>query len=140
MLSERIGHSMRSDKLVTTASQASVFEIARLMLEHDVGATLVVEDGSLLGIFTERDALFRVLAEGRDPRAVSVGEVMTPQPVTVGPEVSFGYAMVLMHERGFRHLPIVEGGRVIGIVSARDALDPELEDFICEERRRESLR
>jgi CBS domain-containing protein len=140
MFSERIGHSMKSEKLVTTASQASVFEVAELMLRHGVGAVLVVEDGSLLGIFTERDAVFRVLAAGRDAHAVRVGEVMTPQPVTVGPEASFGHAMLLMHERGFRHVPVVEDGRLVGIVSARDALDPELEDFICEERRREALR
>jgi CBS domain-containing protein len=140
MLSERIGHSMKSEKLVTTASQASVFEVAELMLRHGVGAVLVVEGGSLIGIFTERDAVFRVLAAGRDARAVRVGEVMTPQPVTVGPEASFGHAMLLMHERGFRHVPVVEDGRLVGIVSARDALDPELEDFICEERRREALR
>ena len=140
MLSERIGHSMKSEKLVTTASQASVFEVAELMLRHGVGAVLVVEGGSLIGIFTERDAVFRVLAAGRDAPAVRVGEVMTPQPVTVGPEASFGHAMLLMHERGFRHVPVVEDGRLVGIVSARDALDPELEDFICEERRREALR
>jgi CBS domain-containing protein len=140
MFSERIGHSMKSEKLVTTASQASVFEVAELMLRHGVGAVLVVEGGSLIGIFTERDAVFRVLAAGRDARAVRVGEVMTPQPVTVGPEASFGHAMLLMHERGFRHVPVVEDGRLVGIVSARDALDPELEDFICEERRREALR
>jgi CBS domain-containing protein len=140
MFSERIGHSMKSEKLVTTRSQASVFEVAELMLRHGVGAVLVVEDGSLLGIFTERDAVFRVLAAGRDAHAVRVGEVMTPQPVTVGPEASFGHAMLLMHERGFRHVPVVEDGRLVGIVSARDALDPELEDFICEERRREALR
>jgi CBS domain-containing protein len=140
MLSERIGHSMKSEKLVTTASQASVFEVAELMLRHRVGAVLVVEGGSLIGIFTERDAVFRVLAAGRDAHTVRVGEVMTPQPVTVGPEASFGHAMLLMHERGFRHVPVVEDGRLVGIVSARDALDPELEDFICEERRREALR
>jgi CBS domain-containing protein len=140
MFSERIGHSMKSEKLVTTASQASVFEVAELMLRHRVGAVLVVEGGSLIGIFTERDAVFRVLAAGRDAHAVRVGEVMTPQPVTVGPEASFGHAMLLMHERGFRHVPVVEDGRLVGIVSARDALDPELEDFICEERRREALR
>lgn len=140
MLSERIGDSMKSEKLVTTASQTSVFEVAELMFRHHVGAVLVVEGGSLIGIFTERDAVSRVLAQGRDARAVRVGEVMTPQPVTVGPDASFGYAMTLMHERGFRHVPVVEDGRLVGIVSARDALDPELEDFICEERRREALR
>ena len=65
---------------------------------------------------------------------------MTPRPVTVAPEATFGRAMLVMHEHHFRHLPVVEDGKPIGIVSARDALDPELEDFVCEERRRESLR
>jgi CBS domain-containing protein len=61
---------------------------------------------------------------------------MTPAPVTIDPERSFGHAMALMQEHHCRHLPVVENGRPIGIVSARNALDPELEDFVCEERRR----
>jgi CBS domain-containing protein len=139
MLSQPIRRLMGRDKMVTVAPQASIYEVARLMLEHDVGAIAIVEDGSLTGIFTERDAVFRVIAQARDVHAVSVGDVMTPQPVTVDPEVSLGRAMVLMQSRGFRHLPVVEDGKLIGMVSARDALDPEIEDFICEERRRQAL-
>jgi len=61
---------------------------------------------------------------------------MTPQPKTIKPGNTFGHAMTLMHESGFRHLPVVEDGKPIGIVSARSALDPDLEEFVCEERRR----
>jgi CBS domain-containing protein len=59
--------------------------------------------------------------------------------VTADPEMTFGRAMLIMHEHHFRHLPVVADGKLVGIVSSRDALDPELEDFVCEERRREAL-
>jgi CBS domain-containing protein len=140
MLSERIGRLVDREKMVTASPQVTVFEAARLMVEHGIGAILVVDEGALVGIFTERDAVFRVLAQSRDAHAVPIGDVMTPRPLTVSPDATFGRAMLLMHEHHFRHLPVVENGKAIGIVSARDALDPELEDFVCEERRRESLR
>ena len=139
MLSERIGRLVDREKMVTASPQVTVFEAARLMVEHGIGAILVVEAGTLVGIFTERDAVFRVLAQSRDAHTVPIGDVMTPRPLTVTPDATFGRAMLLMHEHHFRHLPVVEDGKAIGIVSARDALDPELEDFVCEERRRESL-
>jgi|SRR5450755_2860319 CBS domain-containing protein len=140
MLSERIRRLMERDKMVTAPPQATVYEVAGLMLERGVGAVMIVEDGLLTGIFTERDAVFRVVAQGRDPRTVGVGDVMTRQPVTIDPDVTFGHAMLLMYERGFRHLPVVENGKPVGIVSARAALDPELEEFVCEARRREAFR
>jgi CBS domain-containing protein len=140
MLSERIGRLLDREKMVTASPQLTVFKAARLMVEHGIGAILVIEEGALVGIFTERDAVFRVVAQDRDAQTVQIGEVMTPRPVTVTPDVTFGRAMLVMHEHRFRHLPVIENGRPIGIVSARDALDPELEDFVCEERRRESLR
>jgi CBS domain-containing protein len=139
MLSLPIRRLMGRDKLVTAAPRATVFEVAQLMREHGVGAIAVVEDGLLTGVFTERDAVFRVIAQGCDVHSVSVGEVMTPQPVTVDPEVTLGRAMVMMRERGCRHLPVLEDGKLIGMVSARDALDPEIEDFVCEERRRDAF-
>ena len=65
---------------------------------------------------------------------------MTPHPISVGPDVTFGHAMLLMQEHGVRHLPVVENGKPIGMVAARAALDPELEEFVCEVRRREAFR
>ena len=140
MLGQTIRRLVDRDKVVAVRPQATVFEVAGLMLEHQVGAVVVIENGSPAGIFTERDVVLRVTACGLDPRAVSVGEVMTPNPVTIDPDASFGRALVLMQERGFRHLPVVEDGLLVGMVSARDALDPTLEDFVCEERRRQALR
>ena len=131
---------MEPRKLVVAAPQASVWEAARLMMDARVGAVLVVDNDRLVGIFTERDAVYRVMAAERDPRATRLAEVMTPQPKTLSPEASFGHALVLMHENGFRHVPVVEGGRLVGVVSARHALDPELEEFAAEARRREHLR
>jgi CBS domain-containing protein len=123
-------------RLVTATPATSVSQAAELMARRQVGAVVVVEDEHLVGIFSERDAVFRVVACGLEPATTPLAAVMTPAPVTIGPERTFGHAMSLMQAPGCRHLPVVENGRPIGIVSARNALDPELEDFVCEERRR----
>ena len=127
-------------RLVIAPPQASVDDAARLMMEAHVGAVLIVEQGRLVGIFTERDAVYRVLAARRDPLLTPLAEVMTRDPVVVSPEETFGYALLVMHDNGFRHAPVVENGRPIGVVSTRHALDPELEEFTAEARRRKSIR
>jgi CBS domain-containing protein len=98
---------------------------------------MIVEDGKLAGVFTERDVLFRVVAEDRDARTTCLADVMTRNPRTVHPDKPFPDALHLMYEGGFRHVPVVEDGRPVGVISARDALGPELEDFIYEVLRRE---
>ena len=105
---------------------ATVVEAARLMKEHNIGALLVVNGERLCGIFTERDALFRVLAAGRDPVNTRLAEVMTPQPQTIHPDEPFLHALRVMHRGRFRHLPVVEFDRPLGMVSVRDALDEDL--------------
>jgi CBS domain-containing protein len=105
---------------------ATVLEAAVLMKQQGKGALLVVEASRLAGIFTERDALFRVIAAGRDPVRTTLAEVMTPQPQTMHPDEPFVKALRVMHKHGFRHLPVVEHGRPLGVVSARDALDDDL--------------
>lgn len=120
-------------------ADVSVTAAARVMARGGFGAVLVVEGGALRGIFTERDALFRVLAEGKDPATTTIGQVMTPDPKTVGPDDTYGYALVLMQEGGFRHAPVVREGRPVGILSSRNAMDPDLEDFVSEASRREHL-
>ena len=117
---------------ITASAEISVAAAARLMKEHRIGAILVLDQGRLAGIFTERDALFRVMAEGRDPAATRVGEVMTANPRTITPDRPFGHALHLMYEGGFRHVPVVDGGRPLGVVSARDALGPDLQQFIAD--------
>ena len=123
---------IEDQKPVTAAAGITVAAAAQLMKEHRIGAILVIEDGRLAGIFTERDALFRVIAEGRDPASTRVGEVMTANPRTIAPDRPFGHALHLMYEGGFRHVPVVDGGRPLGVVSARDALGPDLQQFIAD--------
>jgi CBS domain-containing protein len=140
MLGLPIRSVLEPRKLVVAAPEASVSDAARLMEQGRVGAVLIVEREALVGIFTERDAVWRVIAAGRDPHTTRLAEVMTAEPKTVEPDDSFGYALLLMHENGFRHAPVVENGRPVGVVSARNALDPELEEFTAEAERRKHIR
>lgn len=117
---------------VSAGADISVAAAAQLMQRHGVGALLVIEAGRLAGIFTERDALFRVLAEGLDPQRTRVAQVMTANPRTITPDRPFGHALHLMYEGRFRHVPVVENGRALGMVSARDALEPDLRQFISD--------
>ena len=110
----------------------SVSEAADRMRRRKLGAVAVVAEGRLVGVFTERDALFRVVAEGRDARTTPLAEVMTPDPQTIHPAKPFGHALHMMFEGGFRHVPVVEDGRPVGMVSARDALGPELREFVSD--------
>jgi CBS domain-containing protein len=136
MLSQPVRTIIGQHGFVTAPPSTTVRRAAELMAQGHVGAVVVVENDHLIGIFSERDAVFRVVARGLEPATTPLAQVMTPAPVTIEPDCSFGRAMAVMHEHGCRHLPVVENGRPIGIVSARNALDPELEDFVCEERRR----
>lgn len=139
MFGQPVSRVMERRKLLLASAQTSVGKAAKMMASKQVGAVLVVEGERLVGIFTERDALFRVLARGLAPEETPLAAVMTPDPKTIAPDKSFGHALLLMHEGGFRHLPVVENGKPVGIVSARDALDPDLEEFVAEERRRKYL-
>jgi CBS domain-containing protein len=140
VFSQPIKNIMERRKFVTVPPTASVREASEMMARKQVGAVLIVEGERLLGIFSERDAVFRVIARGLDPATTRLLQVMTPEPKTIKPNNTFGYAMTLMHENGFRHLPVVDDGKPIGIVSARSALDPDLEEFVCEERRRKHFK
>jgi CBS domain-containing protein len=115
----------------------SVREAALLMKQHGKGALLVVEGSKLIGIFTERDALFRVVAADRDPARTPLADVMTPQPQTIHPDEPFLHAMRIMHRGGFRHLPVAEHGRPLGMVSSRDALDDDLYELSVHLEQRE---
>jgi CBS domain-containing protein len=139
MLSTPVKEVMESRKLLLAAPDTTVRAAAELMATRGVGAVLVVENQQLLGIFTERDVVFRVVARGLDTATTRIHDVMTPEPKTIEPDRPFGRAMLVMHEHGFRHLPVVDHGVPIGIVSSRSALDPDLEEFVSEERRRKHL-
>ena len=140
MLGLPIKSVLEPRKLVVAAPHTTVAEAANLMKKGNVGAVLVVDEGRLVGIFTERDALFRVVAPGLEPSKTKLCDVMTRDPNTVSPDETFGYALLLMHEKGFSHTPVVEIGRPVGVVSARHALDPDLEEFAAEAERRKHIR
>ena len=136
MFDEPVRNVMQHRKLLKAAPETIVYKAAKLMAARKVGAILVVNDERLIGIFTERDLLVRVVAQGLDTQATRLADVMTSEPQTVDPAKPFGYALLLMHEKGFRHLPVVEDGKPIGIISSRSAMDPELQEFAVEVSRR----
>ena len=110
-----------SDGAICQASPGtSVRAACRLMAEHQCGSVLVTEHGRLLGIFTEGDLVRRVLAPGRDPNLTLLVEVMTADPDTIRPRESVDEAIRRMDEYGYRHLPVVDGGAVVGMVALRD--------------------
>jgi CBS domain-containing protein len=125
---------------LTASPETTVAEAAGMMKRGKVGALMVVERGRLAGIFTERDALFRVIAEGREPQATRLADVMTRDCQTIAPDKPLGHALHMMYEGGFRHVPVVENGTPIGMISARDALGTELLDFETELVKREHIR
>jgi len=120
---------IKGQTVLTLPSTQSVREASRRMKEHKVGAVMVVDDGQLVGIFTERDALFRVLAEGLNPDSTELAAVMTSRPHTITADRRLGQALHLMHDNGFRHIPVVAGGVPVGMVSVRDALGVEMSHF-----------
>lgn len=107
-------HSAKADQ--------TVMEVVRMMVEQNIGAVPVLKDGELLGIFSERDLMKRVVAEGRDARLTRVHDVMTADPVVVAPTTSLEHCMELMKSHGFRHLPVCDGKKLRGLISLRDIL------------------
>jgi CBS domain-containing protein len=119
---------VRNQNPLTLPPDASVQQAAQRMRERRVGAVLVTEDGDrLVGIFTGRDAVGRVVAEGLDPAATPLIEVMTPNPNTITPSHTAIEALRLMQDARCRHLPIVHEGRVVGVVSRGDFLGAEVD-------------
>ena len=130
MTARTIRDILKGQGFVTADTAMSVTEVAALMKARGLGAILVLEDSRLAGVFTERDALFRVVAEGLDPNLTTMAEVMTPEPVSIAPDKPFVDALEVMHEGRFRHVPVIDNGHPIGMVSSRDAMGPELEQFM----------
>ena len=139
MFSQPVREVMERENLVTAPPETTVSKAAELMALRKVGAIMIVDQKGLIGIFTERDAVFRVIAQGRDAKTTPLSDVMTPAPKTVDPDKSFGFALLMMYENGFRHVPVTRNGNLVGMVSARHALDPELEEFESESARRKQI-
>ena len=107
--------------------ETSVLDAARLMKEKNIGAVLVISEGRVKGIFSERDLARRVVAEGKDPATTPVSEVMTPQVLCIDPKATDEEVLAVMTERRLRHLPVKEGDQLLGVVSIGDAVKSVIE-------------
>ncbi len=113
----------KTSALWTIAPEASVFEAIKLMAEKNIGALLVMSGGRLQGMFTERDYTRKVALQGKTSKETSVFEILTQKPLTVSPDDTVEDCMRLMTENRVRHLPVVEGTHVVGIVSIGDLVN-----------------
>jgi CBS domain-containing protein len=130
LLAEPIKNLHRRAGRVAVPPGTTIGEAARIMKVHRVGCVLVEEQGRLIGIFTERDILTKLVGTGYDPAAVSVDGVMTRSPETLTPEDPIAFALHRMSVGGFRHIPLVDAsGRPVGILSVKDILDYLAEHF-----------
>ena len=111
---------VKDRKVYSTDAGRTVLEAARFMMEHNIGALPVLRNGELAGIVSERDIMNRVVAVGRNPGTTSVTEIMTANPRSVSADETVEECLFIMQEFGFRHLPIVEGKELKGLVSLRD--------------------
>jgi CBS domain-containing protein len=123
-----IFQAMSHRHVISLGPEATVHEAACVMTRANCGSVLVIDSGNqLLGILTERDLMTRVMAKGLDAKVTAIHKVMTPHPRCVPPELRVADAVLIMIERGFRHLPVVaENGKIMGVFSVRDALPREV--------------
>ena len=113
---------VKDRKVYSVEATRTVLEAARFMMEHNIGAVPVLRNGDLAGILSERDIMNRVVAVGRTPGTTAVSEVMTANPRAVAADETIEECLFIMREFGFRHLPIVDGKDLKGLVSLRDVL------------------
>jgi CBS domain-containing protein len=123
-----ISDLLKRQSVISAESHQTVLEIARLMVEHNIGAVPLLQGGQLAGIFTERDLMSRVVVAGKDPARTPVSQVMTEDPMAVTPEDSLETCMTLMRRHGFRHLLVCSGRELKGVVSLRDILLHDLDE------------
>ncbi len=115
-----VPHAIHGQDIVSLEPSATVREAVMLMAKRRIGAVPIVEGEKLVGIFTERDAIVRVIADGRDPDTTRLGDVMTANPDTVKSSDAVLHALELMNAHNYRHLPVVDNGQLVGVVSIRD--------------------
>lgn len=125
-----ISEVMKGNKLVSIEPGGTVHAAAKKMADNHVGAIVILEAGNrLVGIFTERDLLKRVVAPGLDPDTTKLDDVMTPHPVTITSMDTVRSAMAEMHDNQIRHLPVVDHGKIAGILSMRDFVGTEIAEL-----------
>ena len=118
----------KGGRIVAVPKEAPVLEVIRLMAEHHIGSVLVVQGGELLGIATERDYARKVILQGRSSADTPVAQIMSSPVVTVGPTDTVKTCMGIMTDRKIRHLPVVDNGQVLGLISIGDLVKAVIED------------
>ena len=118
----------REAALWHTTPDTIVFDALQVLARHEVGALLVMEHGKLVGVFSERDYTRKVALQGKNSKTMTVAEIMTPNVFTVTPDTRTRACMALMSQKRIRHLPVVDGDTVIGMLSIRDLLDDIIAD------------
>ena len=121
---KRVKHIIEGKEpaVLAVGADTTVYDAVAEMAEHDVGALVVLDGDRLEGIFSERDYARKVALRGKSSREMRVGEVMTPRVLCVRGDQTVDEAMALMVDKGVRHLPVIEGHRVVGVLSMRDAV------------------
>ena len=122
----------KGGRVVSMAEDQPVIEAVRLMAEHHIGAVLVMRGNELAGIASERDYARKVVLQGRSSSDTLVATIMSSPVVCVGPSESLGDCMAIMTERHIRHLPVLEGGRILGIVSIGDLVKHKISEVEAE--------
>jgi CBS domain-containing protein len=136
----RISEVIGSRPFPTVLPGETILHSSIIMREWKSSAVLVIERGKLLGIMTERDIVFRVVAMGLNPATTAVGTIMTTSVQTIHQDKPFGHALHLMYEGGFRHIPVVDDHETpIGLLAAHDALDIDGLELERDLERREEI-
>lgn len=120
--------AQKSKVVVKADEQSTVYEALTLMTEHNISSIIVTNNQQLTGIFTERDYARKVVLHGKSSRVTLLKEVMTPSPIVVNPNDSVDYCMEIMTEKHIRHLPVVETGDLIGLISIGDLVKFVIQD------------
>ena len=118
----------REPVLFRTAPDTTVFDALQVLARHEVGALMVMVDDKLVGVLSERDYTRKVALLGKNSKEVKVAEIMTSNVITVSPGTPTHDCMTLMSQKRIRHLPVVDGGKVVGMLSIRDLLDDIIAD------------
>jgi CBS domain-containing protein len=140
MTSRKLAYIVKDQTPLVLGINETVQQACRCMWERRAGSVLVVDGQKcLVGIFTGRDAV-RTLAEGKNAEATTLAHAMTPNPITITPDSRAIYALREMSNRGFRHLPVVEGGRIWGVVSRNDFMGMEIDQLDRENHLWECIR
>lgn len=129
MSTVRSALAQKSGALIYVSSGDMVVEALQQMRDNRVRSVLIIDDGVLVGIVTQGDCAIKVLLPGLDAKQTPVGQVMTANPVTVKPDDPLEGCMVLMAARGFRHLPVMDGGKVVGVISIGDVVKETIQEL-----------